>query len=205
MTGNQQKDIHECLNLIPELEVSAKDDDEDDNVYEGDICTIRLSVRRHGNFSDDETRDLVHAPYFPFPKKEALWIILGQTDTGKIFSIDKVACSTDVFHHDIKLMAPPPGCNHLDLWVKSNGYVGVDQKIEIKLDCLDGSQLPEYVVHPDDAKLDYEPTLFEELVNGRIEPDSDDEDEGVPSAGDWKEQMRRTRPSGRGNSYDKDE
>merc|ERR1712176_1182820 len=62
------------------------------------------------------------------------------------------------------------------LFVKSNAYVGADQKMSVQLKTLDNSTLPEYKIHPDDAELDDEPTLFEEILNAHIEQDSDDED-----------------------------
>merc|ERR1712028_155809 len=60
---------------------------------------------------------------------------------------------------------------------KSNAYVGLDQKMKVKLTTLDNSVLEEYKVHPDDAELDDEPTLFEEMLNANVEEDSDDEDD----------------------------
>merc|ERR1712085_71845 len=58
---------------------------------------------------------------------------------------------------------------------KSNAYVGLDQKMKVKLTTLDNSVLEEYKVHPDDAELDDEPTLFEEMLNANVEEDSDDD------------------------------
>merc|ERR1712232_1507627 len=52
-----------------------------------------------------------------------------------------------------------------------------DQKSKVKLTTLDNSTLEEYKIHPDDADLDDEPTLFEEMLNQNIEEDSDDEDD----------------------------
>merc|ERR1712238_109990 len=52
---------------------------------------------------------------------------------------------------------------------------GLDQKMKIALKTLDNSVLEEYKVHPDDAELDDEPTLFEEMGNTQVEDDSDDE------------------------------
>jgi len=42
---------------------------------------------------------------------------------------------------------------------------------------LDNSDLPEYKVHPDDAELDDEPTLFEEILNDNVEQDSHSDEE----------------------------
>ena len=62
--------------------------DEDDKVYEGDLCTIGIILDRE-NLKEVEKAGLIHAPRFPYPKMEAWWIVLG-TKEGKIISIEKV-------------------------------------------------------------------------------------------------------------------
>ena len=41
----------------------------------------------------------------------------------------------------------------------------LEKKEKVKLTTLDNSLLPEYKIHPADAALDDEPTLFEEMLN----------------------------------------
>jgi len=178
-TEAQKKDVLQFLNIFPDITVEAKvfvDDDEDDNVYEGDLCTIQVIITRN-QLAAGEKAGLVHAPFFPFPKQEAFWIILGQQKEGKIISIDKVGNPNKKVVHNIKFLAPPVGHYEFDLLVKSNAYVGADQTSKVVLETKDNSTLPEYKVHPDDAELDDEPTLFEEMLNAHIEQDSDDEDD----------------------------
>lgn len=175
-TEEQKKDVLNYLKIIPDISVNTKvfvDDDEDDNVYEGDLCTIQVRLTRN-NLEKGEKAGLVHAPRFPFPKMEAWWIILG-TKEGKIIHIEKVGDPNKFVEHNIKFLAPRVGEYEFDLFVKSNAYVGLDQKMKIALKTLDNSVLEEYKVHPDDAELDDEPTLFEEMLNTQVEDDSDDE------------------------------
>jgi translocation protein SEC63 len=175
-TEEQKQDACKFLKLLPDVTVDTKvfvDDDEDDNVYEGDLCTIRVTLTRN-NLAKGENAGLIHAPYFPFPKQEAWWIILG-TKEGKIIHIEKVVDPSRVVQHNIKFLAPRVGDYVFDLFVKSNAYVGLDQTSKINLTTLDNSVLPEFKVHPDDAELDDEPTLFEEMLNANVEDDSDDD------------------------------
>merc|ERR1711976_1158755 len=81
------------------------------------------------------------------------------------------------FTHDIKFLAPGQGTYKFDLHVLSNSYIGLDKKDEVEFTTLDASVLPEYKVHPEDAELDDEPTLFEEMLNANIEEDSDSDDD----------------------------
>lgn len=178
LTEEQKADVFKCCDIIPNITLKSKifvDDDEDAKVYEGDLCTVRVNVTRN-NLKEGEKAGLVHAPHFPFPQKEAFWVILGTKD-GKIISIEKVMKPAREFEHDIKFLAPRQGNYVFDLHVMSNGYIGVDKKDKIELQTLDPALLPEFKVHPDDAELDDEPTLFEEILNANVEDDSDSEDE----------------------------
>merc|ERR1712238_192171 len=151
-TDEQKQDVSKYLKVIPDITVGMKvyvDDDEDDKIYEGDLCTVRVTLTRN-NLEKGEKAGLVHAPRFPFPKREAWWIILG-TKEGKIIHIEKVGDPSRVVEHKIVFLAPRVGDYDFDLYVKSNAYVGLDQKMKVKLTTLDNSVLEEYKVHPDDA------------------------------------------------------
>lgn len=207
MTATQKQDVLDYLKIFPDYTVETKvfvDDDEDDKIYENDLCTLQVIITRN-NLEKGEKVGPVHAPHFPFPKKEAFWIILGQVKAGKIISIEKVGNPYRKIEHRIKFLAPPQGTYVFDLFVKSNAYVGCDYTTKIEMESLDNSALPEYKIHPDDAELDNEPTLWEEILNANVEQDSDDEDEdeadsdddedaGAASAADKKkEQLRKAR------------
>ena len=216
-TDIQRKDVMTCLTkVIPDVSVETKvfvDDDEDDKVYEGDLCTVRVTLTRN-NLAENETAGLVHAPRFPFPKQEAWWIILG-TKEGKIISIEKVGDPGHVVQHNIKFLAPRVGSYEFDLHVKSNAYMGLDQTAKVSLTTMDNSVLPEYKVHPDDAELDDEPTLFEEMLKANVEQDSDsdDDDDGddddepakeMTAADKKKAELQKARKAAAGDDDDDD-
>lgn len=185
----QKEDIFKTCKLLPDISIESKvfvDDDEDNNVYEGDLCTVAVKITRN-NLEDGEKAGLVHAPRFPFPKREAWWVALGTTQ-GKIISIDKVTSPDKVVEHKIKFLAPKQGTYEFELHVLSNAYVGFDYSDTVELKTLDPSSLPEYKIHPDDAELDDEPTLFEEMMNANIEDDSDSEEEEDSDSDDESEE-----------------
>jgi len=182
-TATQKQDVLDYLKIFPDVTIETKifvDDDEDPKIYENDLCTLQVTITRN-NLSKGERVGLVHAPHFPYPKKEAWWVILGQLKQGKIISIEKVTNPFSKVEHRIKFMAPPQGTYVFDLFVKSNAYVGCDWSTKVEMESLDNSALPEYKVHPEDAELDDEPTLWEEMLNANIERDSDDEDDDEDS------------------------
>ena len=189
-TDEQKEDIFKCCDILPNVTIESKvfvDDDEDDKVYEGDLCTVLVKLTRNNLADDTEKAGLVHAPRFPYPKREAWWIALG-TKEGKIISIDKVTSPNKVVEHKIKFLAPRKGAYEFDLHVLSNAYVGFDHTESVALTTLDASALPEYKVHPEDAELDDEPTLFEEMMNANIEDDSDSDEESDDDSDDESEE-----------------
>lgn len=193
-TETQKKDVMDYLEIFPDISVETKvfvDDDEDNKIYANDLVTVQVVITRK-NVKKGDKVGLVHAPSFPFPKKEAWWVILGQAKVGKIINIEKVVNPSHRVEHRIKFLAPPPGQYVFDLFVKSNAYIGCDITTKVEMECLDGSTLPEYKVHPDDAALDDEPTLWEEMLNANIERDSDDEDEDDGEDEDEKDVAPKT-------------
>ena len=74
-------------------------------------------------------------------------------------------------------MAPhKPGTVKLDVFVKSDSYIGLDQHKAVEFEVISASTLPQYEPHPDDLELDNEPTLFEQVMQTYDdETDSDEE------------------------------
>ena len=117
--------------------------------------------------------------------------------------------------HNIKFLAPRVGSYEFDLHVKSNAYMGLDQTAKVSLTTMDNSVLPEYKVHPDDAELDDEPTLFEEMLKANVEQDSDsdDDDDGddddepakeMTAADKKKAELQKARKAAAGDDDDDD-
>ena len=174
LTAEEKKDVFTACDIIPKITFSTKvfvDDDEDDNVYEGDLLTILVTITRQ------DKAKLVYAPHFPFPKQEGWWIILGNSVDNRILHVEKVTSSNNTIEHRIKMQAPKQGQYRFNLQIKSNAYIGLDHSDEITVVTLDSSKLPEYKVHPDDAELDDEPTLFEEMMAANVEKDDSDDEE----------------------------
>ena len=51
----------------------------------------------------------------------------------------------------------------LEVVIKSDSYLGLDEKHDISFEVVSASTLPVYEPHPDDLELDNEPTLFEQV------------------------------------------
>ncbi|GMI29830.1 hypothetical protein TeGR_g14736, partial [Tetraparma gracilis] len=176
-TEEQKEDVHKACKLIPDVEVTVEtfvEDDEDAKIYQNDLITVRVNVDRL-NLEQGEEAGLVHAPFFPIAKQESWWVILATKDS-KIVNIQKVTKKEKKFSHDIKFMAPPKGEYDMDVYVMSNAYVGIDNVLPVNFTVLDPELLPVFKPHKDDLALDEEPTMFEQMMAGNIEEDSEDDD-----------------------------
>ena len=77
----------------------------------------------------------------------------------------------------VKMMAPnKPGTVKLDVFVKSDSYMGLDQQKAVEFEVISAATLPQYEPHPDDLELDNEPTLFEQVMQA-YDDETDSEDE----------------------------
>lgn len=77
----------------------------------------------------------------------------------------------------VKMMAPnKPGTVKLDVFVKSDSYIGLDQQKAVEFEVISAATLPQYEPHPDDLELDNEPTLFEQVMQA-YDDETDSEDE----------------------------
>lgn len=76
-------------------------------------------------------------------------------------------------------MAPnKPGTVKLDVFVKSDSYIGLDQRKAVQFEVISADTLPQYEPHPDDLELDNEPTLFEQVMQA-YDDETDSEDDEV--------------------------
>lgn len=178
--------------FVEEEDEVAEDEKENSNnflgnkVFEQDLVTLKV-VLTHENVSSSPKVPSVYAPLFPKIVHENWWIILADrqspdskkpSEEVNIHAIEKVATRDVSVTHLLKFMAPPTaGTYELELHVVSDCYLGLDQKIDIKLEVNPASELPEYVPHPEDVELDNEPTLFEQMMAANIDEDSSDDDD----------------------------
>jgi translocation protein SEC63 len=165
----QKEDIFKCWDILTNVTINSKvyvDDDEDNNVYEGGICTVAVTHTRN-NVARARRSGSSTRPAFPSPAERL---------PGSPSALRKVRSSASI-RWFLAPRAPRVGTYEFVLRVLSNAYVGFDHDESVDLTTKDASALPEYEIHPDDAELDDEPTLFEEMMNANIEADSDNDEE----------------------------
>jgi translocation protein SEC63 len=163
-------------------------------IYEGDVVTLRVTVTRE-NVPEGEDCPPVYAPRFPRAVREAWWFVLadrpkadprspGTVPQSRIHTAEKNNSQNRVVVHNLHFQAPPTaGSYAMDLHLLCDSYLGLDSSFEVKFDVLPASSLPEYIPHPEDADLDADPTLFEQMLTGNVDEGSDDEEDDAAADG----------------------
>lgn len=179
MSDLQCADVVRVCSLMPslclKLELFVEDEDE---IAERDLVTLLVAFDR-SNVSNGSLSPPVHAPLFPAVRFETWWIIVSDC-AGNLVLADKINAQSKVVNHRVKFLAPPQaGTYGFNLDLKSSDYLGLDVREQIKMTVIPAAQLPEYTAHPDDLTLDDEPTLFEQVMSGGVDTDSETDDDNV--------------------------
>lgn len=173
-------------------------------IHEEDLVTLRITlVNKNMSAIESKENDAI-APYFPTSCKESLWFILtnkveaGSEMSAVIYAKEKVPVAHKILdkklkkkeddstkqtlQHEMKFMAPKGvGEQEMQLYIFSDTYIGLDQAMPISFSVRSKDELPEYVPHPEDAELDNEPTLFEQVMSANAdEADSSDDEDDAP-------------------------
>lgn len=141
-----------------------------------------------------QQREFVYAPKYPLPRRERWHLLLGNAKMDKGLVSMGVTGLGRVVKHRLRFFAPPrAGDYSLDLMLKSESYVGMDQHTTIKFHVVPKATLEKWVLHPEDVELDNEPSLFD-IAFGNVgddeEGDSDFADSGDEEASPSQQKRR---------------
>lgn len=130
-------DVAVFCNNYPNVEVSFKVQDPD-NVTAGDPVQITVQLEREVDeeeMTEEEMADLgtVSAPLYPYEKKEAWWVVVGDTSSNSLHSLKRV----NLLQKQkvvLEFLAPEEaGDYNLTLFCMSDSYLGCDQEYSIPL------------------------------------------------------------------------
>jgi len=116
------------VNLYPILEVSyelAKDDR-----IAGSPILLRVTLLRDIDEDEEDTEQLVVAPFYPSKKLANWWIVLGDWDSQQLYVIKKVTV-TKSLTAKLEFMLPK-GTHKPRLYVVCDSYIGADHDIELE-------------------------------------------------------------------------
>ncbi|CDJ30631.1 DnaJ domain-containing protein, putative [Eimeria mitis] len=182
MSKEQLADIQAFCDHVPniELRVDVIVDDEAEIVV-GDVATCRITLIRK-NLKEGEAAGAVHAPYFQEPKYEEWWLFLKEKGDGagggRLISFVKSRNLERVVRESLQFRVGRPGKNVVTVVACCDSYAGVDVTIDAEFRVYTPEEKPrEVFVHPEDVKLDEEPTLFQQMLGDVCVNSSDEEEE----------------------------
>lgn len=179
LTAEQQEEVHRVCDVIPDVDVKVDIFVEDEGeIAENDLVTIKVTLTRN-NVPEWGKVQPVYAPKYPLFGDEGWWVLVGDLSRKTIFSFERITDSGRVVFKEVKMMAPnKPGTVKLDVFVKSDSYIGLDQRKAVQFEVISADTLPQYEPHPDDLELDNEPTLFEQVMQAYDDETDSEDDEG---------------------------
>lgn len=137
LPDEKMADVAVFCNNYPNIEVSFEVQDPED-VTSGDPVQIVVELEREIDEEDMSEEDLanlgtVSAPLFPEEKKEAWWIVVGDTSTNTLHALKRV----NLLQRQkaiLEFLAPEEaGDYNLTLFCMSDSYLGCDQEYTVPL------------------------------------------------------------------------
>lgn len=189
MSEEEKAEVNLVCEMLPNMEIAITIGvDDEEEIAEGDIMTVTIKLTRK-NVKEGDTCDLVYAPHFPYPKAERWYCVVGDTKMNHLHAFGKITSQEKVAELKLQLQAPPrAGTYQLEIFVKSDSYIGLDLRAIAKFNVISSTDLPVYQPHAEDLELDNEPTLFEQVMNTGDSSDSEEEEEEEESPESKKDQ-----------------
>lgn len=135
LSGDKMADVAVFCNNYPNIEVSFQVQDAED-VTTGDPVQIVVELEREVDeeeMTEEELAELgtVSAPLFPYEKKEALWVIVGDTSSNTLHALKRVNL-VQKQKVVLEFLAPEEaGDYNLTLFCMSDSYLGCDQEYSV--------------------------------------------------------------------------
>jgi pre-mRNA-splicing helicase BRR2 len=119
----------------PNIELDFEVEDPD-NITSGEPSYLKVKIER--DIEEDEEPDTtVHAPFYPNPKMENWWLVVGDEKTKSLLAIKRITIGRKL-ELRLEYVVPTPGEHELSLYLMSDSYVGVDQAPTFSVNAAEG-------------------------------------------------------------------
>jgi len=150
--------------------------EDESDVRVGDIVTVKVTITRLNKNHKDTPFKYLKSNRFPYNEKEKWYIFIGSEIRNVIFMSEEATFGNKTFEKKFLFPADNAGEFSLKVFVRSNGYLGLDHDSEVRFKVVERGEKKKYEIHPDDLAIKKEPTFFEQLTMG-AKPDANDSDE----------------------------
>lgn len=167
------EELEEFPNIDVKTEIFVEDESD---IRVGDIVTVKVTLTRLNKNHKDTPFKYLKSNRFPFNEKEKWYIFIGSEIRNVVFMSEDATFGNKTFEKKFLFPADNPGEFSLKIFVRSNGYLGLDNDSEARFKVVERGEKKKYEIHPDDLAIKKEPTFFEQLTMG-AKPDANDSDE----------------------------
>ncbi|KFH15279.1 DnaJ family Sec63 protein [Toxoplasma gondii MAS] len=181
MSPDQQLDIQAFCHQVSRMKMEATVFVEDEaEIVAGDFATCHVTLTRT-NLNEGEAAGAVHAPLLPMAKYEEWWIFLvDKTESastgGRILNFVRSKSAERVVEERIQFRVNRVGKQSVTVLAICDSYAGCDCTMELEFKAYHPEEKPRPVwIHPEDLRLDEEPTLFQQML-GEMYTSSDEEE-----------------------------
>lgn len=176
LDDQQLETIENWISYMSDISVSAKVETEgSEDIVVLDVVSITVTIVRN-NLKENERAGPVVSQAFPFVKYEKFYVYLTDITDTNIFSFLLFDKTDREQKETIKFQAPPNmiGDIVMKVHVFSDSYIDSHPTTEVRFTIKKESNTREFTsYHEEDIKR--EPTLFEQVMSGMNEANSDDD------------------------------
>jgi len=133
LSQREYAELAVAANRYPSVDVAFELADKDD-LHAGELVTLDVQLSRDDVDSEDDeaqTIEPVVAPFFPAPRTESWWLLVGDTKAKTLLTIKRVALAQSV-NAQLQFVAPAEGNHNLTLYAVCDSYAGCDQEYEFQ-------------------------------------------------------------------------
>ncbi|KAI9830786.1 MAG: DEIH-box ATPase [Phylliscum demangeonii] len=115
------------------------------SVTAGSPSYLQITLTRDADDDDADDQDgvddkqSVHAPFYPAPKTENWWVVVGDEASKTLLAIKRVTIAKKV-EMKLEFVVPSPGEHQLKCYLMCDSYVGVDQDPSFTVQAAEGME-----------------------------------------------------------------
>eukprot|EP01016_Furgasonia_blochmanni_P013097 TRINITY_DN1662_c0_g1_i1.p2 TRINITY_DN1662_c0_g1~~TRINITY_DN1662_c0_g1_i1.p2 ORF type:complete len:315 (-),score=138.20 TRINITY_DN1662_c0_g1_i1:800-1744(-) len=167
------QEIDKFPNISFKHEVFVKDEKE---ICAGDFVTIKFTLTRE-HLKDGEEQSTFVTNYYPFKKRERWYVIIADEEKNLVIWFKPLNSPKKVVEESFNYRFTEPMKIKWRVYLRSDCYRELDQDSEMEFTILPEDTVKrEVFVHPEDAALDKQPSLFAQLMQGFGKQDESDEE-----------------------------
>lgn len=138
LDGDKLNRVAEFVNKYPNIDISYEMN-LSEPITSNEPKSIIIKLER-----DEEMDDLdIVSQYYPFPKQEGWWVVIGDSSTKQLYAIKKTTISKETQEVKLDFTVPNAGHHQLSIWCMCDSYLDADKEITFEVDVEQGEESDE--------------------------------------------------------------